>query len=85
MELSPLNTPDPHAGNTVYAIPNPIEPWVDVHAVAKHVGICRATADKLRREGKIPGKPIRNGSKTFWRFKLSEVDEAIKAGWSDGE
>jgi hypothetical protein len=53
------------------------EGWVDLHRVANHLNISYQTAAKRVKEGKIVGHPMRNGSKTYWRFKLSEVDAAM--------
>lgn len=56
------------------------EPWVDLAAVGKHIGFCKRTLTKRLKEGKLPGHAIQNGGRTFYRFKLSEVDAAVKAG-----
>jgi hypothetical protein len=55
------------------AVPSP-EPWVDLRRLAEHIGFEYQATRKMALEGKIPGKLIRNGKKTFWRFKLSAVD-----------
>jgi hypothetical protein len=57
----------------------PAEPWVDAATVAKHIGFCQKTTVKMVAQGKLPGRAVRNGAKTFWRFKLSEVDVAIRS------
>ncbi len=56
------------------------EPWVDLKAVSNHIGFGINTTRELVVKGKIPSTPMRNGKKTHWRFKLTEVDAAIKAG-----
>ena len=56
------------------------EPWVDIVAVAKHIGFGKSTTLKMVKQGKLPGRPVRNGAKTFWRFQLSAVDQAMKSG-----
>jgi hypothetical protein len=67
---------------TLEAIPAaPIEPWVDIATVARHIGFCERTVTKLFKSGQIPGRGFKNGKRVFYRFKLSEVDAAIKAGW----
>ncbi len=53
------------------------EPWVDIKDLAKHLGFDYQATRKMVQEGKIPGKPFVNGKKTYWRFKLSVVDEAL--------
>lgn len=56
------------------------EKWVDIATVAEHIGFCPRVTTRLMKSGTIPGHPIRNGKRTFYRFLLSEVDAAIKAG-----
>ena len=56
------------------------EPWVDIHSVVKHIGFCDRTIKKMVKEGKLPGRAVRNGARTYLRFQLSAVDAAIKAG-----
>lgn len=63
----------------VIEIPTP-EKWVDIEAVCDHIGFSRNTVTKRVNEGKLPSHPVRNGKRTFHRFKLSEVDAAIKEG-----
>lgn len=53
------------------------EPWVDMYTVAKHIGFGYQATGKMVRAGRIPCRIIRNGAKTFYRFKLSEVDTAF--------
>jgi hypothetical protein len=54
-----------------------LEPWVDAAAVAAHLGFSKETITKMAKAGKIPGTHIRNGARTFLRFKLSRVDAAF--------
>jgi hypothetical protein len=51
-----------------------VEPWVDAKTVAAHIGHKHDHVRALARQGKLPGVCIRNGSRDFWRFKLSQVD-----------
>jgi hypothetical protein len=53
------------------------EPWVDVRALADHIGFGYQTTLRMVEEGKIPGKPFQNRKKTFWGFQLSAVDAAF--------
>jgi hypothetical protein len=53
------------------------EPWVDLRALAEHIGFCQGATRRMVEEDKIPGKPFVNGKKTFWRFQLSAVDAAF--------
>jgi hypothetical protein len=50
------------------------EPWVDLRRLAEHIGFEYQATRKMALEGKIPGKLIRSGKRSFWRFKLSAVD-----------
>jgi hypothetical protein len=59
---------------------NPIshtEPWVDLRALAEHIGFEYQATRRMVEAGKIPGKAFENGKKTFWRFQLSAVDAAF--------
>jgi hypothetical protein len=53
------------------------EPWVDLAALAKHIGFSYQATRRMVEDGKIPGKALQNGKKTFWRFQLSAVDAAF--------
>lgn len=55
------------------------EKWVDIATVAKHIGFCPRVTTQLMKSGTIPGRAVKNGKRTFYRFLLSEVDAAIKA------
>jgi hypothetical protein len=57
-----------------------LEEWVDVYAVAKHIGFCVRVVTRMMKSGQIPGHAFRNGKRVFYRYRLSEVDEAIKEG-----
>jgi Helix-turn-helix domain len=54
--------------------------WVDVRTLAEHIGFSYQTARRMVADGEIPGKVFRNGKKSFWRFRLSDVDAALAAG-----
>ncbi|HEV2709102.1 MAG TPA: hypothetical protein VGU67_02715 [Edaphobacter sp.] len=56
------------------------EPWVNLAAVAQHIGFGPRKVAQMVKDKQIPGYPSRNGKRTFYLFKLSEVDAAIKAG-----
>lgn len=53
------------------------EPWVDLRALAEHIGFEYQATRRMVEDGKIPGKAFQNGKKTFWRFQLSAVDAAL--------
>jgi hypothetical protein len=55
------------------------EPWVDLRTLAQHIGFQYQATRRMVENGKIPGKPLRNGKRTYWRFKLSIVDAALTA------
>jgi excisionase family DNA binding protein len=58
------------------------EPWSSVDAVAKHLGV---TQDSIYRWIEARGLPA-NKIGRLWKFKLSEVDEWVRArGAQDGE
>jgi len=52
------------------------EPWVSVEAVAAHVGVAK---DSVYRWIDARGLPAHRVGK-LWKFKLSEVDEWVRAG-----
>ncbi len=53
---------------------------MDLRVVAKHIGFGYQTTRRLAIAGKIPAKAYKFGKKTYWRCRLSDVDEAIKSG-----
>jgi hypothetical protein len=57
------------------------EPYVDADVLAQFTGYDRRTLLRWTREGKIPGYPPPGGKKlrNNWRYKLSEVDAAIRS------
>jgi len=58
------------------------EPWVSVEVVANHVGIAKDTVYRWIEAKGLPAHRIGR----LWKFKLSEVDEWVRAGgadWSD--
>ena len=57
------------------------EPWVAVDDVARHLGISHDTVYRWI-DGK--GLPARKLGR-LWKFKLSEVDDWVRAGGGDRE
>ncbi len=53
--------------------------WVDAKTLGGHLGWSETKVRGLARSGQIPGKPWRNGCRTYWRFNISAVDAAITA------
>jgi hypothetical protein len=51
--------------------------WVDARRLAEHIGFSYQTTLGMADNGKIPGKAFQSGKKTFWRFRLSDVDAAL--------
>jgi excisionase family DNA binding protein len=52
------------------------EPWVSVDELAQHLGVAK---DSVYRWIERKGLPARKVGK-LWKFKLSEVDEWVRAG-----
>jgi excisionase family DNA binding protein len=55
---------------------NMTEPWVSVDEVAKHLDVAR---DSIYRWIERRGLPARRIGR-LWKFKISEVDEWVRAG-----
>lgn len=58
-----------------------IEPWVSVEGVARHLGVAK---DSVYRWIETRGLPAHKIGR-LWKFKLSEVDEWVRAGGVDGD
>jgi len=54
------------------------EPWVSVDAVASHLGVAK---DSIYRWIELKSLPAHRVGR-LWKFKLSEIDEWVKAGGS---
>ena len=67
-------------GDISHTIPGPPEPWVDAKTLGLHLGFKEQHIRNMARDGKLPGKPMQNGSRIYWRFRISEVDEWMKGG-----
>ena len=55
------------------------EPWVSVDQIAEHLGVTR---DSIYRWIDRKGLPAHRVGR-LWKFKLSEVDERVRAGGAD--
>ncbi|MFC4006007.1 helix-turn-helix domain-containing protein [Nonomuraea purpurea] len=55
------------------------EPWVSVEGVARHLGVAK---DSVYRWIEARGLPAHKIGR-LWKFKLSEVDEWVRAGGAD--
>ncbi|MBO3739488.1 helix-turn-helix domain-containing protein [Actinoplanes flavus] len=56
------------------------EPWVSVDGVARHLGVARDSIYRWIEARNLPAHRIGR----LWKFKLSEVDEWVRAGGSEG-
>ncbi|MGD1078382.1 MAG: helix-turn-helix domain-containing protein [Candidatus Sulfotelmatobacter sp.] len=54
-----------------------IEPFVDANRAADFLLITRRHLLELARAGEIPAHPIGAGKRKTWRFRLSEIADAI--------
>ena len=54
-----------------------IEPFVDANAAAEFLVITRRHLLGMARSGLIPAHPIGAGKRKTWRFRLSELADAI--------
>lgn len=57
------------------------EPWVSVDQIAEHLGVTR---DSIYRWIERKGLPAHRVGR-LWKFKISEVDEWVRAGGADEE
>lgn len=54
------------------------EPWVTVDDVAKHLGVAKDSVYRWIESRALPAHRIGR----LWKFKISEVDEWVRAGRS---
>jgi hypothetical protein len=66
--------------STLELVTPPAEPMVDAETIGKHLQFSACHIRKLAAAGTIPGYSFGLGKKVHWRFKISEVDQAIKRG-----
>ena len=55
------------------------EPWASVDEVAKHLGVAKDSIYRWIENRGLPAHKIGR----LWKFKLSEVDEWVRAGGVD--
>ena len=53
------------------------EPFVDADAVATFLSLDRRQVLDWARSGDIPAHPLGRGKRRTWRFRLSEITEAV--------
>lgn len=56
-----------------------IEPFVNANRVAEFLVITRRRVLEMARAGEIPAHAIGEGKRKMWRFRLSELAEAVVA------
>jgi hypothetical protein len=56
-----------------------IEPFVDAEHAAAFIGFRRRRLLQMARAGEIPAHPIGTGQRKTWRFRVSELAQAIAA------
>ena len=56
-----------------------IEPFVDASKAAEFLVITRRRVLEMARAGEVPGHAIGEGKRRMWRFRLSELAEAVVA------
>ncbi len=57
------------------------EPWASVEDAAKHLGVAKDSVYRWIDTRNLPAHKIGR----LWKFKLSEVDEWVRAGGADAE
>ena len=55
----------------------PFEQFVDADEAGNFLCLTRRRVLELARAGKLPGHPIGDGARRVWRFRLSEVADAV--------
>ena len=55
------------------------EPYVSVDKAAEYLDMKRKTLLRKARENLIPAYPWGDGPRKIWRFKISELDDWMKA------
>lgn len=56
------------------------EPWVALDEIAKHLCVSQDTTHRWIRSREMPAHKVGR----VWRFKVSEVDEWVRAGEDEG-
>jgi len=61
-----------------------LERFVDGDEAAEFLSLTRRRILELTRAGKLPGHPIGEGTRRVWRFRLSELANAVAAAQGSG-
>ena len=57
------------------------EPWASVDEIAKHLGVAKDSIYRWIDRRRLPAHRIGR----LWKFKVSEVDEWVRAGGADSD
>ena len=58
-----------------------IEPWTSVEEIARHLGVAKDSVYRWIERRSLPAHRIGR----LWKFKVSEVDEWVRAGGADSD
>jgi len=61
-----------------------LEQFVDADEAAKFLSLNRRRILELARAGRLPAHPIGEGARRLWRFRLSELANALSATGASG-
>ena len=56
-----------------------LEPFVDADEAGTFLSLNRRRILELARTGKLPGHPLGDGARRVWRFRLSEIADAVSS------
>jgi hypothetical protein len=56
-----------------------LEPFVDADRASEFLSLTRRRILELARSGKLPGHPVGEGARRVWRFRLSEIADAVSS------
>jgi excisionase family DNA binding protein len=56
------------------------EPWTSVDEIARHLGVAKDSIYRWIDRRGLPAHRI-----GLWKFKITEVDEWVRAGGADGD
>ena len=56
------------------------EPWSSLEEIAEHLGVSQDTVHRWIRRQKMPAHKVGH----LWKFKVSEVDDWVRAGKARG-
>ena len=64
--------------------PEALEGFVDADEAGKFLSLTRRRILELARARKLPAHPIGDGGRRVWRFRLSELANAVSAAQGSG-